>query len=155
MHTATTTQFNQTTLEELQDLIKINIDSTRGFREAADEVEHPQLSRWLKANADQRETFARELQSHVSMSDEQARDTGSMRGSFHRWWMNLRSMLSGDQAETVLSEAIRGEEAIKNAYESAIKQTTGNPINDVLHKQYAEIVSSYKRIVSLRDAKSD
>jgi uncharacterized protein (TIGR02284 family) len=153
MTVTTATELKKETTEALQDLIRINIDSAKGYREAADNVDYPVFESWLKSNASQRDEFANELQGFVELSDEEARDSGSMKGTFHRWWMNLKTTLSSDNVESVLSEAIRGEEAIKSEYESAIRDTTGNPVNDVLHKQLNSIVQAYRDVQQLHDAR--
>lgn len=71
---------------------------------------------------------------------------------FHRWWLDLHGKLSGGDVYTVLAEAERGEDRIKAMYEEVIKETTGNPLNDVLHRQYAEIKKGHDNLRDLRDA---
>jgi len=46
-------------------------------------------------------------------------------------------MLSGGNVHAILSEAERGEDAIKKAYEEVLIETAGSAVNDVLTRQYA------------------
>lgn len=150
-----TSQLEQQTITAIQSLIQYNLDSVKGFKQAAEQIDHPQLENWLISRAGERKVYAEELQSFVEMTDDQPEDSGTTAGSFHRWWMSLRESLSSDDTEAVLKEAVRGENKIKSEYESSIKQTTGNPINDVLHRQYNEIVSNYNEVKSLSDEYDD
>ena len=85
-------------------------------------------------------------------SGEEPRDTGSTKGMLHRWWIDLKSAVGADSLHSILAEAERGEDEIKETYEQVIKDTTGSPVNDVLHDQYARVKSGHDRIRDLRDA---
>ena len=45
-------------------------------------------------------------------------------------------MISGGDSYAILSEAERGEDAIKGAYEEAMPSVSGSALNDVLSRQY-------------------
>lgn len=148
----TVTNLNDETIERVKDLVRINQDSAEGFADAADIVEHPDLKSLFSLLAGQRQQFANELRSYVVLNEEDGDITGSWKGMFHRWWLDLRGKLSGGDAYSVLAEAERGEDRIKAMYEEVIKDTTGNPLNDVMHKQYAEVVKGHDQVRDLRDA---
>lgn len=140
------------TVDHVKDLVRINQDSAEGFAEAADVVENADLKGLFSLMAGERQQFANELRSYVILNDEDGDISGSWKGMFHRWWLDLRGKLSGGDAYAVLAEAERGEDRIKQMYEEVIKDTTGNPINDVMHKQYAEIKKGHDQVRDLRDA---
>lgn len=148
----TVTNLKDETIERIKDLVRINQDSAEGFADAADIVEHADLKALFALLAGQRQQFANELRSYVVLNDEDGDITGSWKGMFHRWWLDLRGKLSGGDAYAVLAEAERGEDRIKAMYEEVIKDTTGNPINDVMHKQYAEVKKGHDQVRDLRDA---
>ncbi|MEZ6194099.1 MAG: PA2169 family four-helix-bundle protein [Phycisphaerales bacterium] len=152
----TTTNLKDETVERIKDLVTINKDSSEGFNEAADVVEDPDLKGLFRMMAGERRKFADELRRYVVINDEDAKVgeeiTGSWKGMFHRWWLDLRGKLSGGDAYAVLAEAERGEDKIKAMYEEVIKDTTGSPLNAVLHAQYAEVKQGHDRIRDLRDA---
>lgn len=148
----TITNLNDDTLARIKDLVRINLDSASGFNEAADVVEDISLTSLFNILAVQRQRYAEELGQYVQINDDDADISESWKGMFHRWWLDLRGKLSGGDAYAVLAEAERGEDAIKEMYEEVIKETTGNPLNDVLHAQYAEIKKGHDQIRDLRDA---
>lgn len=152
----TTANLKDETVERIKDLVCINKDSSEGFNLAADTVEDPDLQGLFRMMAGERRKFADELRRYVVINDDDTsvadEITGSWKGTFHRWWLDLRGKLSGGDAYAVLAEAERGEDKIKAMYEEVIKDTTGSPLNAVLHAQYAEVKQGHDRIRDLRDA---
>ena len=143
---------NPETIDKLQDLIRINIDSFDGFKEAAEEVDDVRLKQLFGEMAEERSAQATELQNYVEWNGKDAEDDGSFSAAFHRAWIEVRSTLSGGDACAILSEAERGEDVIKDAYEDALETTAGSAMNDVLMAQYAKVKAGHDRIRDLRDA---
>ena len=147
----TKTDLNKKTVEKLQDLIRINLDSENGFSEAANDIDDNMIARMFTELGRQRASNAKELQNYVSWNGETPVVEGSFIASLHRAWLGMRNVISGGDAHAILSEAERGEDAIKHAYEEALVTTAGSPINDVLTRQYASIKAGHDRVRSLRD----
>lgn len=148
----TIANLNDETLSRIKDLARINMDSSSGFAEAAKIVENNELQDLFTNMAKERQVLANELCRFVELNDEDSDISESWKGLFHRWWLDLRGKLSGGDAYAVLAEVERGEDKIKAMYEEVIKETTGNPLNDVLHTQYVEVKKGHDRIRDLRDA---
>lgn len=146
---------HEQTTDRLQDLIKINIDSVKGFKEAAETIDNAEIADLLRSIASHRATHIKELRGLVEMTDEEAEDSGSIKGTVHRWWLSARGTLSGGDDHAVLAEAQRGEDAIKHEYESAIEDIKDVPVREVVARQYAEVRSGNDRISTLREAKAD
>lgn len=151
MSVETKTSLKSATISKLQDLIQINIDSEKGFREAIEQIQDSRLTGVFAELSAQRSQNATELQDYVQWNGEKPRDEGSYAAAFHRTWMDLRSKLSAGDAHVILSEAERGEDSIKKAYEEALKETAGSAVNDVLTRQYANVKAGHDRIRDLRD----
>lgn len=143
------------TIEKIQGLIEINIDSYEGFKDAAESVENQALSSLFRDLAATRSTFASQLQGFVRINGEEAEDSGSLRGSAHRAWLNFRSALNGGDAKVILIEAERGEDAIKEKYEDVLEETAGTPLNGVLIRQYQAVKAGHDRVRDLRDSYLD
>ncbi len=144
----------ESTLEGLQDLIKVNLDSGEGFKAAADKIEDETIAAYFCECARRRETFAHDLQSAVRTAGHDPEDSGSVKGTVHRWWLNIRGAVAQGDEHSVLAEAERGEDAIKERYEEVLKDTAGSPLNDVLQQQYASVKSDHDRIRDMRDARA-
>jgi uncharacterized protein (TIGR02284 family) len=139
------------TINRLNDLIRINIDSAQGFREAASVINDGSLRTRFEEFATQRDNNARELKQFVAWNDKEPEDSGSAAGAIHRWWLDLRAKAAGGDAKVVLSEAERGEDVIKHKYEDVLKDTAGSPVNTVLQRQYVEVKRGHDTIRNLRD----
>lgn len=140
------------TIDDLKDLIRINIDSSNGFSEAADHVDDDSLASMFRKLSTQRRSFADELRQFIAINDEEASDTGSIQGAVHRWWMIIRDAVSGDDDYSVLAEAERGEDAIKDLYEDVLLKTLGSPVHQTLQQQYSQVQESHDTIRKVRDA---
>ncbi|MCC9606014.1 PA2169 family four-helix-bundle protein [Blastopirellula sp. JC732] len=143
---------NESTIEKLQTLIRANIDSYDGFREAAHQIDDPLVAELFREMAAERSTLAAELQDYVTWNNKKAEDDGSYAAALHRTWIDIRALLSGGDAYAILCEVERGEDHIKHAYEDALKATVGSAMNDVLQHQYAQVKQGHDRVRDLRDA---
>ncbi|MEZ5964545.1 MAG: PA2169 family four-helix-bundle protein [Planctomycetota bacterium] len=147
----TKANLTERTLAALQDLIRINIDSAKGFREASDAIADANLARLFQDVARIRDRHAVELQQSVRINARSAADDGSALGTLHRWWLDLRAWVNDGDPYAVLAEVMRGEDAIKEAYERLLRDVAGNPLSPVLHRQFAEILATHDQMHQLHE----
>ena len=152
MTVETPTTLADETTQNLQDLIRINIDAYNGLMEAAKAVDDPRVASVFRQTATDRRQFADELKLYVAWNGETPVRDQSFAATVHQAWMNVRAKLSGGDAYVVLVEAEYGEDQIKAAYEEALKQNPGNAMSELLHSQYAIVKAGHDRIRDLRDA---
>lgn len=152
MSIETIRDLNDETLEKVNDLVRVNIDSSRGFETAADAIENASIASLFREISEERASFGRELAKFVELNDEEANDSGSISAAVHRWWISARGALSGGDDYAVLAEAERGEDKIKEQYETVLKEIPGSALNSVLQDQYARVKRSHDRIRDLRDS---
>ncbi len=141
-------------LSKLKDLIRVNLDNSKGLRAAAETVESQSIAALFRELANDRDRHSLDLQRILLLSGEDIPDSGSVSGTVRRWWMEVRGKLNGGDDHVVLIEAERGEDAIKARYEEVLTDVAGNPVNDVLLSIYAEVKRGHDRIRDLRDAKA-
>lgn len=76
-----------------------------------------------------------------------------MSGNLHRAWIDVKSLFGGTDRESILSEAERGEDAIKRAYEQALTENElPADVLDTLSRQSQDIMRAHDQIKALRDA---
>lgn len=138
----------------VQDLIRLNIDSAEGFAAAADLIEDRSLADLFREYSAQRAANAEELRASVAYNGEEPADHGSVSGTLHRWWLEIKGKVTGGQVHSVLAEAERGEDAIKHRYEEVLKECAGSPIVDLLTTQYRGVKAAHDHVRDLRDANS-
>lgn len=144
---------NSEILVKLKELVRVNIDSAEGFRSAADTIESQPIARLFRDIGQAREHHASELQGVLQSSGEDIPESGTVKGSLHRWWTQVRGALNGGDDQVMLVEAERGEDAIKARYEDVLPKVAGTAINDVILRQYAEVKRGHDYIRDLREAK--
>lgn len=136
----------------VQDLIKLNIDSAEGFTHAAENIDSPDIASVFREYAAQRSANAEELKTSVAYNGQEPAQSGSVTGTVHRWWLDIKSKVTGGGIHAVLAEAERGEDTIKHRYEAALKETVGSPIADVLQQQYTGVAAAHDNVRDLRDS---
>lgn len=135
----------------LNDLIETCKDAEQGFRDAADAVARQDLRELFNEYARQRSQFASELQNQVIRLGGDPEKTGSVSGSFHRGWINLKAAITGKDEHAILSEAERGEDAAVKNYQEALAQDLPDDLRSVVEKQYRQVLDAHNKIRSLRD----
>ncbi len=139
-------------VSSLQNLHQANVDSAKGFKEAAQDLKNSQLAADFMKWSQERNKQARELAEIVEINDGEVDREGSWLGSLHRSYMALKAAISSDDDHAILAEAERGEDYIKEAYEEVLKESPGTAVNDVLQRQYANVKATHDRVRDLRDA---
>lgn len=140
------------TLVGVKELVRINIDSAKGFRTAADQVETPDIAIWFRQCSERRAGFAEELRRFVRMNDAEADDSGTFAGALHRWWIDIRGTIQAGDEYAMLAEAERGEDAIKSLYEKVIAESVGTPATAVLIAQHRSVKADHDAVKALRDS---
>jgi uncharacterized protein (TIGR02284 family) len=146
----TKTSLNKATVDKLQELIQVNIDSHNGFNDAASNSEDMTIGSLFRELASQRQQQAAELRTLVAANFEEPDSEGSYAAAAHRAWMDLRAAFGGG-TKAMLSEAERGEDYIKGKYEEIVKECAGSAITDVLNRQYRAVKLAHDRVRDLRD----
>jgi uncharacterized protein (TIGR02284 family) len=140
------------TVDHLQDLLSINIDSQRGFEEAADTTKEPQLKTLFRDFSQRRAHNAAELRQVITSAGREPTNSGSFSGTLHRWWIDAKQTLTGKDPKSILNEAERGEDSIKNEYENVIKDVKDASVLDVVERQYSNVREGHDRVKALRDS---
>jgi len=140
------------TLDKLRELRRLNVDSAKGYEEIAELIKKPEIQAAFTAIAVERAEQAAALATQITWNEGAEPESGSYLAALHRAWIKVRDACTTDSLATVLSEAERGEDAIKQAYEEALTETAGSPIHDVIKTQYAAVKKTHDAVRDFRDA---
>ncbi|SDS25876.1 ferritin-like domain-containing protein [Winogradskyella sediminis] len=125
-------KFTEDISDKLNELLVKNYDAEKGYLNAVNHVDSDRLRIFFKRRASERSEFAKELRTEILQYGEIPEDSGSFKGAMHRNWMSLKSTFSTNNEETILEEAIRGEEASLEVYNDLIKERNLPPSIDAL-----------------------
>lgn len=101
-------------------LIQTTFDSMKGYREASEDTDG-QRAAFFCDMADERSKVASQLQAHVAKLGGDPEDDSSVTASAHRGFMNLKQAVMGSDEKAVVQEVERGEDYIKEKYETALQ----------------------------------
>lgn len=139
-------------VDNLQELLEKNYDAEKGFKKAMEDSKNPALKAYLQRQAAQRNRFATELTQELRNLNAKPNESGSVAGSLHRTWIDVKSALTGHSDESILEECIRGEKASVKEYDEKLKENTfPASIQSVLSKQANEVRNTLNRVKSLED----
>lgn len=110
--------------KKLNDLLEKTYDAEKGFKKAAENVEHSALKAYFNQKAQERYNFGHELKSEIKSFNQEVDKGGSLTGKAHRAWMDVKSLFSSDDEESMLEEAIRGEKTAVEEYEDVLSEST-------------------------------
>ena len=136
----------------LHGLIETCKDGQEGFKTAAESVKNPSLQSTFRELAEQRAQFAGELATLVSSLGGDPENYGSIAGTLHRGWLNIKAAVTGGDEAAILDECERGEDAAKDAYRSALDRALPNDIKDIVRRQCNSVLDAHRKIKSLRDS---
>lgn len=137
----------------LNSLIETCKDGQEGFRSASEDVKNTALKSLFNELSIERGRFCTELQRLVATLGEEAESSGSVSGSMHRGWIDLKSSLSSGDEHAILAECERGEDAAVAEFREALdNEEIPQTVRDVIRRHYLAIQESHDRVRDLRDA---
>ena len=138
--------------KKLNALLEKTYDAEKGFKKAAENVDNESLKTYFNKKASERYVFGHDLKTEIKSYNQEVDKGGSTTGSAHRAWMDLKALFSFDDEESMLEEAIRGEEASLEEYDDVLKETSlPSSTKELLLKQKKSIENGLYNIKSLEE----
>lgn len=123
----------------LNDLLTKNYDAEKGYKEAAEKIEHTSLKSYFTEQAQNRYDFGHEIKALIAKYGGEPDKGTSITGDLHRVWIAIRdAFTSGDKA--IFDEAVRGEEAFSAEYGEMLT-------DEILPEDMKEMVRKQKNSV--------
>lgn len=143
---------NDHAVHTLNSLIETTLDSANGYREAAENTQSDQFRTMFSERASRRMDLARRLQQEVRTFGGEPETDQSMMGKAHNKWVDLKNAVTGGPDDkAVINEVERGEDHIKDKYESALRdEKLPDGARDVIRTAYAGIKSDHDEVSRLK-----
>jgi uncharacterized protein (TIGR02284 family) len=144
---------NDDVISVLNDLVQTSKDGEQGFLACAEDAAQRDVQFKALFEDRSRECAAAvlELQELVRALGGDPVKHGSVSGTMHRQWLNIRSLITGKDDEAVLNECERGEDAALKTYREALQKDLPANIRMVVERQYQGVLANHERVKSLRD----
>ena len=143
---------NDKVVAALNNLIATCKDGQNGYQTAASCVTNPDLKTLFQSYSRQRGQYAQELQDEVARLGGEPGKHGSVTGPVWRAWTNIKSLLSGGSEHAVITECERAEDAAKEAYADALRNTLPPHVQALPERQFAGVKEAHDRIRALEVA---
>lgn len=139
-------------LDELEEILEKNIDAVKGYTKAAEKAESPSLKSYFETKSRERQEFNRDLKAEIKAAYSDFDEDGSFTGSIHRTWMDLKSIFSANDDESMLEESVRGDKAAVEEYDDVLEEESlAVGLRNLLLNQRAKIKTDLERNKTLED----
>ncbi|HZJ19230.1 MAG TPA: PA2169 family four-helix-bundle protein [Pricia sp.] len=141
-------------VDQLEEILEKNRDAEKGYRKAAENADSANLKNYFEKKSRERKTFNESLKRELVANYDDIDDDGTFSGTVHRTWMDIKAFFSGDNDESMLEEAIRGDKSAVEEYEEVLEDATlPASIATLLRNQQMKIRTDLNKIKSLEDLK--
>ena len=141
---------NENPSSVLKNVIETARDGEKGFREAAEHFKSPEFRTMAQRVSAERAEFARELQPELRAEGKDDKIEGSMGGSLHRAWVDIKTALGGGD-QTILDWLEQGEDHAKKIYGEALQANLPSAAQLIVRRQYDRVVNTHDQVKRLRD----
>jgi uncharacterized protein (TIGR02284 family) len=137
---------NRHDISVLNSLIETTLDSVKGFADAAGDSSGGPHGAFFSEMAQERSGVASRLQSLVAGLGGEPERHSSMTAAAHRGFMSLKEAVMGRNDKAVIQEVERGEDYIKNKYETALQDTAlSQETRQVIQQAYESVRKGHDR----------
>lgn len=107
----------------LNSLIKTLNDSINGYQESAKDIGNQRLASMFQDRAMERQQVVTKLQAEVGRLGGDPSSSGSLLGGAHQVFLDMKSAITGKDDDAILSEVQRGEEYLRDKFDTALTDT--------------------------------
>ncbi|HEX6860921.1 MAG TPA: PA2169 family four-helix-bundle protein [Caulobacteraceae bacterium] len=138
-------------VDVLNSLIETTIDSVDGYEKAAQETQNTEFRRIFEERAFERRRVCDDLRSEVERMGGKSEDDGSLLAKAHRSFLKVRDAVMGGDDKQVIDEVERGEDFIKNKFETAMRDSDlSAPARETVTRAYDSVKSGHDQISALK-----
>lgn len=134
----------------LNELIRTSQDRRKGYAEAAELVQDPQLKTLFIVRSSECAQAVQNLQQAVQRLGREPEAAGTVAGAAHRGWIRLKAAVKDNNA-AVLDEVARGEEHARAVYARVLKARLPPEVQAPVQRQYRVLLRSCEGLDELRN----
>ena len=135
----------------LNGLIEISRDGAEGFRTCAEDVHDAALKLYFRNRAESCEKAIHELNTEVRRYGGDPDSGGTLTGTLHRAWVNIKTAIISQDNLIVLEECERGEAAAVGAYENALREELPGELRALIDTQLDGAKRNHDCVRQMRD----
>lgn len=145
-------KFSKMMSDRLNVLLVKAYDAEKGYLNAMQKTDQPEIKMFFKRTAQQRGDFARDLRREILSYGEIPEDSGTFKGDTKRVWTNIKALLSDNKIEVVLKECLNLENEAIQEYDEILKEQRTLPPSTVeLLRKHRDAIQTAMNKVKLYD----
>lgn len=133
-------------------LISTCADAEEGFETAARGVKDPEIRALFQEYARQRRGFRKELERATRRLGRRPGTSGSIGGTLHHAWMDIKAAVTRGDEGTIIAEAERGEDTAVHAYQEALGAGLPAELQEIVERQFTAVKAAHDRVRELERA---
>ncbi len=139
------------TVDTLNTLIETSRDGERGFLACTNDAEDASLRAYFTICATRCRESVLTLEELVKNYGGMPEQTGSVRGSVSRAWLNLRAAITSNSDLAVLEECLRAENVAMRVYQRALEKELPPDVRPVVALQLDGVLENHDRVREMWD----
>ena len=138
-------------ISTLNTLIATTIDSITGYEDSAKNIDNERFREIFRRRADERQRVVEDLRAEVRRLGGKPEDGGSFLGKAHQRFEDLKAAVSGHDEQAVIDEVERGEDYLKEKFETALNgDTLSGDARSVVERCYQSVKSGHDQMSQLK-----
>ena len=115
---------NGNDVSTLNSLIKTLNDSINGYQESAKDIGNQRFATMFQERAQERQGIVSQLQAEVARLGGDPNSGGSLLGGAHQVFLDMKSAITGKDDDAILAEVQRGEEYLRDKFDTALADSS-------------------------------
>ena len=142
---------NKDVISTLNDLIETCKDGEEGFRSCAEDIKSADMKSFFTGRAQSCAEAAAELQQEVRTLGGDPETSSSVSSALHRRWIDIKSVVTGKDEESILNECERGEDVAKRSYANALAKPLPANIKSIVERQNQGVLRNHDQVKAMRN----
>ena len=139
-----------TSSADFETIAQLLADSQKGYSEAAQIADDPQVKQMFADRAQRRASLMQELEQTLPGLGTRRQEDGTAAGAAHRVFINLRRLLQ-DDTRVALAEVERGEATFLEALQDALNDTSmSTPERSLVGRLIEEVSADHDRFADMK-----
>ncbi len=127
------------------------IDSVKGYENSAKDVDSEQFRELFRKRADERQQAVEQLRGEIRRLGGDPEDNGSVLGSLHQRFEDLKAAITGQDDKAIINEVERGEDYLKEKFETALSSDVlSSESRAVVEQAYQSVKSGHDQMSQLK-----
>lgn len=138
-------------ISTLNTLIATTIDSITGYENSAKDIDNERFREIFRQRANERQQVVEDLRAEVRRLGGNPEDDGSFMGKTHQRFEDLKASITGGNEKSIINEVERGEDYLKEKFESALNSDTlSGESRSLVERCYQSVRSGHDQISELK-----